>query len=151
MKPYRKILVPTDFSPGAEVALEHALVLRQHLGATLTLLHVYPLPIAYGPPYAYTVDLIGPIERDARAQLEKTSQRARELGAGDQPVPIQAKLAAGAAALSITEEAKEGGYDLIVLGTHGRTGLSHLFIGSVAERVVRTAHCPVLTVRSPEK
>jgi nucleotide-binding universal stress UspA family protein len=146
-----KILVPTDFSKGAEAAVERALELRQRFGATLTLFHAYELPIMYVEGYAFTPDLINTIEDSARKEMEKTkaaaAAHARELGATG-TIPIEAKLAIGGPAIAITEEAKAGAYDLIVMGTHGRTGLSHLFIGSVAERVVRTARCPVLTVRN---
>ncbi len=151
MKPFSKILHPTDFSKGAELALERALDLRQRFGATLTLFHTYELPIPYPDVYAYSADFIGAIEQGARQAMVKAKEfaerRARELGAKEAHLPIEAKVMAGGATFAITEEAKAGGYDLIVMGTHGRTGLSHLFIGSVAERVVRTASCPVLTIR----
>jgi nucleotide-binding universal stress UspA family protein len=144
-------LVPTDFSSGAEAALQRALDLRQLFGCTLTLFHAYELPIMYVEGYAFTPDLLNTIEDSARKEMQRVKSaaeaRARELGAGGAS-SIDSKIAIGGPAVAITEEAKAGDYDLIVMGTHGRTGLSHLLIGSVAERVVRTARCPVLTVRA---
>jgi len=151
MKPFSKILVPTDFSENAHVALERALDLRQRFGATVTLFHAFQVPISYPNGYVFTIDIVNAIEENARTQMEKVRElaqgRAAELAGGASVPPISAKVELGAPATAILEEAKRGAYDLVVMGTQGRTGLAHLFIGSVAERVVRAAPCPVLTVR----
>jgi nucleotide-binding universal stress UspA family protein len=151
MKPFAKILVPTDFSEGARAALDRALELRHRYGAALTLLHVYQMPIPYPDGYVFSADILGAIEESARNEIAKEKDRAearaRELSAGGTSPPIETKVLIGAPATAITETAQTAGHDLIVMGTHGRTGLKHLLIGSVAERVVRTAPCPVLTLR----
>ena len=149
--PFTKILVPTDFSDGSHLALERALDLRQQFGAKIVLLHVYQIPISYPNGYVFTADILGSIEQAARGQMlkekERAEGRARELAGGAAVPAIEAKLMIGAPALAIIEEAQKDGFDLIVMGTHGHTGLKHLLIGSVAERVVRSAPCPVLTIR----
>lgn len=153
-QPFRRILFPTDFSEGANAALAHALELQRQFGASLTLLHVYELPIAYTEVYAFSADLIGAIEQSARREMAKAVEHARERARQLDPQAsskIEAKVMVGSGATTIVEEAKRGGYDLIVMGTHGRTGMRHLFIGSMAERVVRTAPCPVLTIRGVEE
>jgi nucleotide-binding universal stress UspA family protein len=151
MKAFAKILVPIDFSEGANLAIERALDLRQRYGASLTLLHVYEAPIPYADGYSYAPEVLGTLEEAAQTEMSKAKklaeQRAIELS-GVSPAPaISTKVVLGAPMTTIAEETKTGGYDLVVMGTHGRTGLSRFFIGSVAERVVRTAPCPVLTVR----
>jgi nucleotide-binding universal stress UspA family protein len=141
----RKILVPTDFSTPSEVALRYAVGLARELGATLTILHVYQLP-----------NYILPDGTVLLARAETTTQIAERTDAaldrcrrfvGD-TVPAATQTAEGAPAEQIVRAAEAGAYDLVVMGTHGRTGLSHLLLGSVAERVVRTATRPILTIRS---
>lgn len=151
MSHFRKILVPTDFSAGAEHALMRAIELGATFGASVTLLHAYDLPIVYSEFYSIGPDALRSIEDSARAhmaKLELLAQRhAREHDAGATPPVIDSKIVSGDASYAIVEEAKHGGFDLIVMGTHGRTGVSHLLIGSIAERVVRSAPCAVLTIR----
>lgn len=144
MKPITKILVPTDFSPDAEPAIERALDLARSFSASVMLFHVYELPIAFPEGYSFTAELITAIEKEAHAKLAETIERLRQRT----QVPISGKVGAGATAMAIVDEAAQGGFDLIVMGTHGRTGFSRFFIGSVAERVVRLATCPVLTIRN---
>ncbi len=147
MGPIRKILVPTDFSRGAAAATEQALSLAQAFGASVTLFHVYSVP-AYVFPDGSTF-IAGPevaarIEREVVDALASAGHAAeRQSG-----VPVLTRSAVGAPHEEIVRAAAE--YDLVVMGTHGRTGLRHLFLGSVAEKVVRNAPCPVLTVRSPD-
>lgn len=135
----RRILVPTDFSEPSDTALEYARTLAGRVGASLHLLHVLEDPflaegllaeayIGSGP--SVRVDLLD----DARERLLH-----RAAGATTEVI-------FGHGATTIVEYAERGGFDLIVMGTHGRTGLAHLLIGSVAETVVRTATVPVLTV-----
>jgi nucleotide-binding universal stress UspA family protein len=137
--PFQKILVATDFSEHSQRALAWALDLRQRLGAALTVLHVYQIPAGYPNGFLFSADVIGAIEDSARVELAKFVARAGT-------TPVESKLAMGVPFMEIVQAARSGAHDLIVVGTHGRTGLKHLLIGSVAERVVRLAPCPVLTV-----
>ena len=149
MKPCQNILVPTDFSPGAEPAVEQALALRQTFGGALTLLHVYQLPVAYDG-MCYEGDFIPKLKTAIDEQMKTTQRtvehRARELGA-DLEFVVSTLVLVGDPSRHIVDVASERNCDLIVIGTHGRTGFSSIFIGSVAERVVRTSTCPVWTVR----
>jgi universal stress protein A len=142
-----RILVPSDFSPASDAALEYARDLARHFGSSIDLVHVFDDPFASGAfigdgTVMMPVELRDSLEKHAREQLE-TRNTAH---AGALPGSSTALLM-GAPAKRIVERAKEDAADLIVRGTHGRSGLGHLLIGSVAERVVRTAACPVLTIR----
>jgi universal stress protein A len=145
MKPYTKILVPTDFSEHAAVALETAIDVAARYGASITLVNVFE-PVVYSFPEASgfyaNLNLPDAIEDISKA-LEKDKQTAIAAGAKN----VTTSQLHGHPPSEITDFAKSGGFDLIVMGTHGRRGLSHLMIGSVAERVVRVAPCAVLTVR----
>ena len=142
----RRILVPHDFSDTADRALAFALDLAVPLGSRVTVMHAYEfIPYSFPETPAVTVDLSGEIERAARGALERIVAQARRPG-----VEIDSVLRRGAAWSEIDEAAKETHADLIVIGTHGRRGLSRALLGSVAEKVVRTAPCPVLTVHVPE-
>jgi nucleotide-binding universal stress UspA family protein len=145
-----RILVPMDFSPHAERAFRYATTLAQRFGATLGLLHVVEDPFVSGAwsPEVYVpniVELLDGLIASAEQRLAAFKQSASALGLTAGTVVIT-----GRPAHDIVEYAKEGGFDLIVMGTHGRTGLSHAVMGSVAERVVRKAPCPVLTVHAQE-
>lgn len=145
-----RILVPTDFSPPSDAALDYARDLARHFGASIDLVHVFDDPFTSGAfvgdgTVMMPVELRESLEMHAREQLEaRNAVHAGELAGSE------AALLMGAPAKRIVERAKEDGADLIVMGTHGRSGLGHLLIGSVAERVVRTAACPVLTTRHPD-
>jgi nucleotide-binding universal stress UspA family protein len=140
------MLVPHDFSDTAEYALSYALELASKLGARITVVHAYELP-SYGYPesLALTGEVVESIQRAAEASLENVAARSRRPG-----LEVDALLRLGPAWSEINASAKEMHGDLIVMGTHGRQGLSRAFLGSVAEKVVRTAPCPVLTVHGPE-
>ena len=147
----RRILVPTDFSETADAALAYAKTLATTLGASLHLLHVFQDPCAaipfvpetYAPP---PPDLREHALDDAWDQLhDRLDSREHKRFAGTRAV------VEGLAALEIVRYADHHGIDLIVMGTHGRRGVAHLFLGSVAEHVVRTARCPVLTVSDTAK
>jgi nucleotide-binding universal stress UspA family protein len=137
----RKVLVATDFSAPSDAALAYGRALAQRFGASLHVMHVvenlFMRPTA-SDPYALKASKT----RALGDQL--TDEDRRQLGAravievSDSP------------AEAITDYAKGEDVDLIVIGTHGRSGMSRLLVGSVAERVLRTAPCPVLTVRHPE-
>ena len=143
---FKTILVATDFSHTSEHALEYAQALARSLGGTLHLLHVVPDPVlasAWSEAYAYDLTALGErLRREAAQQLAERAQSIRDVA-----VTTEAIIGSPATLISVT--AAERAADLIVMGTHGRSGLSHLFLGSVAERVVRTAPCPVLTMREP--
>ena len=145
MRSVKKILVPTDFSPPAARALDEAAELARTYGASVTLFHVYglPAPIPDGAS-AYGPDLIATLEENARASLAAACDELRRRM--PEAPPVDAKALLGFAAQEIVAEARRGQFDLIVMGTHGRTGIKHMLLGSVAERVVRTAPVPVLTV-----
>jgi nucleotide-binding universal stress UspA family protein len=141
----RQILAPVDFSEFSKQAAESALALAQTFGAKLLLLHVVELPvypIEGFVPSSMGTTLLEDLERQASldlAQLLPETQHAT--------VEVIRQVVVGTAYHKIIEVAEAEKVDLIVMATHGRTGLSHLVMGSVAERVVRTAPCPVLTIR----
>ena len=140
---FRRILVATDFAESAEEALARAVDLGRTHGAELLLLHVFVDLPAYPEVSAGRVEAIYEEQRRwVEAELERQARRARSQGLLARPV-----LRTGAPASTIAEVAAEERADLVVVGTHGRTGLDRLVVGSVAERVVRLAPCPVLVVK----
>jgi nucleotide-binding universal stress UspA family protein len=146
---FTRILVPTDFSEPADAALEYAKTLAEKFGASLHLLHVFEDPFTTG---AFAAEMYVPVPLDTRDQLiaEATKHLGTRVPVGDSArFFATTEIVVGASAPTIVDYAMTKDIDLIVMGTHGRGGLAHLFLGSVAERVVRTAPCPVLTVHSP--
>ncbi|HWP06441.1 MAG TPA: universal stress protein [Polyangiaceae bacterium] len=143
-----RILVPVDFSEPSRRALDYAAELARPLGATLEVLHVAEIP-AFVPsaslPEARASDLslFAVVRESAGRLLAQFVGEAAERGI----VVRASRLELGSPAQVITQVAVADGYDLIVIGTHGRTGLTRALMGSVAERVVRHAPCPVLSVR----
>jgi len=136
-----RILVPTDFSRPSEQALAYARSLAQRFGASLHLLHVVNRPLlAEGLAAEAFID-------ESSDMVEVAQQRLRKQA----PDAASANVVFGYAAKSIVQHASQLGVDLIVMGSHGRTGIAHILLGSVAEAVVRTAPGPVLTVRDPVK
>jgi nucleotide-binding universal stress UspA family protein len=150
MAPFRKILVATDFSPDAERALAIAVDMARAFTGTVTLLHVCQMP-AYaffnGGMYAPTPELVHDIVEDAKGSLAAAAARMKERLHG---VTLQTAWLEGEPAGTIVRFAEEQHVDLVVMGTHGRRGFRRWVMGSVAEHVVRTAPCPVLTVHAPE-
>src|SRR5262245_48063345 len=143
----QRILVPTDFSPASEIALQYAIDMARCWGAETHLVHVVDdlsfAPARPGGGYVSAVpELRQALVGDACDQLSKATERC--LAAG---VRVSSEVVVGAPARVIVETAASRRTDLIVMGTHGRGALEHLLLGSVAERVVRTAPCAVLTVR----
>lgn len=141
------ILVPVDFSAHSELALRYATALASRVGASVDLFHVVEDSVANG---AWGSEFFIPDFSEFRARLVEEGQRLLERYrtlVGDAGIPIHTAVHVGQPAQTITEYATTLGADLIVMGTHGRSGLSHLLMGSVAERVIRSAPCPVLTVR----
>lgn len=142
---YRRILWPTDFSGLAREALPHAVELAVEAGAELVLLHVVTPPVTYAGP-----EVAGPVWADLLAKSRAAArEELRRIAAGlkGAKVRVHTVLAEGVAFDQILRVARRLRCDLIVLATHGRTGLAHVLMGSVAEKVVRSASCPVLTVR----
>jgi len=141
----KRILVPHDFSDTAQCALSYALDLAEKFGAGITVVHAYEYPIlSYPEGPALTGDLVRQIQTAAGSALDGVVSKARRPG-----VEIASALRQGPAWSEILAAANELKADLIVIGTHGRRGLSRALLGSVAERVVRSASCPVLTVHGP--
>jgi nucleotide-binding universal stress UspA family protein len=142
---YRRILWPTDFSPLSKAALPHAVGLASNAGAELVLLHVLPLPAAYA-------EISGamwiPLQRKTRAAAQRQLRRLEKQVKG-RNLRTHTVLTEGVPFLQIVRAAKRLRCGLIVLATHGRTGLAHAIMGSVAENVIRRAPCPVLAVRPP--
>jgi nucleotide-binding universal stress UspA family protein len=139
--PVRSILVPHDFSDTAQRALDLALDLAAPLGARVVLMFAYDV-LAYGFSEAPTLATdAAEVERKAQKALEDLASRARRPG-----VAVEWVLRRGAAWSEINAAAKDTGADLVVMGTHGRRGVARALLGSVAEKVVRSASCPVLTV-----
>ena len=147
MRAFRRILHPTDFSAASRPAFEQALALARRGRASLTILHVIaPFAPTLGEGYV-SPRTWESIERQVRAQaqsqLAKLVARARKAG-----VRATSLLLEGPAADRIARAARARRADLVAMGTHGRSGLARLVLGSVAERVVGSAPCPVLTVRA---
>jgi nucleotide-binding universal stress UspA family protein len=143
---WKKICCPIDFSDASRAAMEVAADLARRTGASLVLLHAYPIP-GYTFPDGSVVaspKMMQELADQAEKHLDEWRREAeRLLGAGR----VSAEKVVGEPAAEIVSFARSAGADLVVVGTHGRTGLEHALMGSVAERVVRRAHCPVLTVR----
>ena len=139
-------LVPLDFSEYANQALDYAIKLANKLGARLTLLHVVQsLPMGgvdmgVTLPYTYIQDLEAEIMESLNNYLERVTAAGLE---------GEVAMVHGVPFHEIIEMAKAQHVDLIVMGTHGRTGFQHVLLGSVAEKVVRLAPCPVLVARQP--
>jgi nucleotide-binding universal stress UspA family protein len=150
MSDIKRMLVPTDFSPASDIAFNYALDLARRQQAAMHLLHVIDdASFATAYPDGFYVELPG-----LRAQLtDEATRRLQEMAAlcVEAGVIATIEIAVGRPARAVTETAKASGADLIVMGTHGRSGFAHLVLGSVAERVVRTAPCAVLTVRDTSR
>lgn len=153
--PYARILVPLDFSEDARRALDEAVRLARVCGARLRLVHAYQLPIvppgagatAAGAPGAMTVpNLDGTLREASSEALEREAERVRQDG-----LEVDVEVGMGPPATFIAEAARAWPADLVVMGTRGATGLAHVLLGSVAERTLRSAPCPVLTVRRPDE
>ena len=140
----QKLLVPIDFSPPSEKALQYALSIAKEFHGEIILAHVVqPYPALPDLPSSAN-ELTDALIKEGNLQLAKWKECIKD-------APCSAKVLLGSTAPAIVEFAKTEGVDLIVLGTHGRTGIAHAFLGSVAERVVRLASCPTLVVRAHER
>jgi nucleotide-binding universal stress UspA family protein len=144
----QRILAPTDFSDCSRAALEWAARLARRFGAGVDVLHAWRPPSHDWTPYAPAIDYHH-LELFERTEAGSAMKRLlADLERED--VPANGRLVSGDPLKTILRFAASGEYQLIVMGTHGRTGMSHLLSGSIAEAVVRRSPCPVLTVRSHE-
>ena len=141
MPAIRNILVPVDFSDTSRAALRYAADLARRFDSRLHLLHVVPDPIRQ--PWAVE-NRIGRVRRGAEARRDETVVALRALATEERLDPLRTttRIAEGAAHHEIVDYVRAQGIDLVVMGTHGLGTLAHLFLGSVAERVVRHATCP---------
>jgi nucleotide-binding universal stress UspA family protein len=147
MKPFEKILTAIDFSASSDFAFEYALTLAKQFQAELTVMHVINEPVdlrGFYVPHISFEQLEKEIEEGAEKMMEKFC--ATKMGDFTRYTTL---VVAGIPYEEVLRKAEETGASLIVLGTHGRTGIDHLIFGSTAERVVRSAACPVLTIRMP--
>jgi nucleotide-binding universal stress UspA family protein len=140
------ILHPTDFSERSEYAFRLACSLARDHDAKLVLVHIVPTPqmVAYGE-----MPLLAP--QQAEGFMENLKERMSEVRATEVGIVFEEQLIEGEPATEIIRLARELPADLVVMGTHGRTGLGRLLMGSVAEQVMRKAPCPVLTVKAPAR
>lgn len=139
----KKILVPTDFSESSEKAVRYASELASKFGATVHLLHIVEnVPVMYGEGGYFTPDTFADLEAAATKHLETV-----QCGDG---LDVTRHVLQGHPFVEIIRFARDKDVDLIVVGTHGRGAIAHLLLGSVAEKIVRKAPCPVLTVRDQE-
>lgn len=146
MKLFQRILVATDFSPASTPALEQSVKMALREGALLWIAHAYQEPglveLSRAPAKVYK-EWDQKLREAVEKKLRPLVEHARKEG-----VEARALLLTGFADEAIIEAAKQQSADLIVIGTHGRRGAARLFLGSVAARVISTAPCPVMTVRS---
>jgi universal stress protein A len=146
MKLFQRILVATDFSPASTPALEHSVKMAKSEGALLSIAHAYQEPglveLSHAPAGVYR-EWDQKLREGVERKLQSLVEYARKEG-----VEARALILTGFADEAIIDAAKQQRADLIVMGTHGRRGAARLFLGSVAARVISTAPCPVMTVRS---
>ncbi|MDQ2053872.1 universal stress protein [Halobellus sp. H-GB7] len=142
---YDKILVPTDGSAATEGAVEHAIELAKQYDATVHALYVVDTG-AYSSLEMGSDIVIEALQEEGNTAVEEVEERGEEAG-----VDVVTTVETGIAHRVIVDYVAEEGIDLVVMGTHGRTGVGRFLLGSVAEKVVRTADAPVMTVRSGDK
>jgi nucleotide-binding universal stress UspA family protein len=140
---FRKILCPIDFSPGSRRAMQAAIRLANESGAELVLVHAWHLPPILYLEHLVPGDAIQQMSDDATRMLDAALAEARDLVTAR----VTAKLLTGVPWMSIVEATEDPAIDLVVIGTHGRTGLSRVLVGSVAEKVIRHAPCSVMAIR----
>lgn len=149
MATQKQILVPVDFSSASKVALDQAAELARQIHAVVDILHVWDLPAIVRDDDVTELQGLPSTVSDAVCHYAKNTLAAFTRKAQESGVVVRsARAVPGRGYQTIVDEAERGGYDLIVIGTHGRKNLSRVVLGSVAERVVRYAHCPVLVARS---
>lgn len=142
-----RIVCPVDYSEYSDYGLDYALHLAQTFKADLLLLHVVEIPLMPSYPITGMPGLGMPVEELERGANERMDEMVAHCKEGHQAT--EGTVRTGTPFLEIINFARENEADMIVMGTHGRTGLQHMLIGSVAEKVVRKSPCPVLTVKHP--
>ena len=147
MKPFEKILIAIDFSENSDYAFEYALTLAKQFQAELTIMHVINEPVDLRGFYVPHISF-EQLEKEIGEGAEKMMGKFCQTRMGNFTT-YKTAIVSGIPYEEIIRKAEDSGASLIVLGTHGRTGLDHLIFGSTAERVVRSASCPVLTIRMP--
>lgn len=142
-----KILVPVDFSPHSAKAVAVAVEFAKAFSAEIHLLHAYSLPVGVVGPYDYQIpaNILGEMRESAARRVDEEAEKVSSQG-----VKATGMITEGVPTQAIVEAAEQIGADLIVMGTRGHTGLKHVVLGSVAERTIRHAPCPVLTVHDPD-
>jgi nucleotide-binding universal stress UspA family protein len=143
----RRILFPTDFSEPAQYAWSYALTFAQEFGAEIHLLHVIAPPPRLTEAYAVDYDpekMVGSLSAEANATMDRQIEAAKSRG-----LVFRREVRVGVDFREIIDYATKHNIDLIAMATHGRSGLAHVLLGSVAEKVVRKAPCPVLTIKHP--
>ena len=144
----RKILVPVDYSPSSRLALEWALSLSDRLGSSVHVLHAWEVPAYLRPDLTvWSGEVSETLADHTRMEAEKGMREFLADVKATERATVTSQVVSGPPYATILAKAKEGGFDMIAMGTHGRGGVAHLFLGSVAERVVRHSACPVLTIR----
>lgn len=144
MSQFKRILIPTDGSPNTRAAIEQGLQIAKLMNSEVTALNVLDAAAFASTSQGYAIpDLYSYLETEGNAAVDEVRKEGERLG-----VKVSTIVKRGSPAADIIEAAKD--YDLIVIGTLGRTGMSRLLMGSVAEKVVRFAPCPVLVVRGKE-
>jgi nucleotide-binding universal stress UspA family protein len=146
--PFTRILVPTDFSSSSDAALDCARGMQERCDAPIHLLHVLEEEETAGPFGAEVFVAEAPDVRAARLRDARDRLLHRITDADRRARRVTSEVLFGSTASTVVHYAADNGFDLIVMGTHGRTGLAHLLMGSVAERVIRTAMCPVITTHT---
>jgi nucleotide-binding universal stress UspA family protein len=143
-----RILVPTDFSPCSDAALDYAKRMAARLRGSIRLLHILEHSAVAPSPGSEMFMPEPPQMRQERVATAQSQLSRRVLADSPSRVEVTTDVLFGPTGAMITAYAGDNGFDVIIMGTHGRTGLAHLLMGSVAESVIRTAPCPVLTVKS---
>jgi len=146
---FQKILVPLDFSDYTDEIMHIAVEIAQKFGSTIHLLHVIP-NMDYFTPYEsfLSVENLVKIQRDIESEVGKDMD---VVAKAIKDIPVTKAIHTGVVSLEIIDYVRTENIDLVVMGTHGRGGLEHMLIGSVAEKVVRKSPCPVLTIRPAGK
>ena len=151
MTKIQSILVPVDFSPSSRAALDHAMYLAGKFGSKVTVLHSWDLPGYLHPDLTvWSGDVSASLMEHARKDAEQCMVEFLDDAKLSDDERVSSRVVSGAPYSSVIAAIEEGGYDLVIMGTHGRTGVAHLVMGSVAEKVVRHCPCPVMTVRAAE-
>lgn len=149
MSPFQKILAPYDFSAQSEHALQFAADLARRYEAPISVVHICD-PNWFSVPESFLLYKPSQLPQ-LMAGLEKKLEPVKHALLAANVMQVKTQVLQGTPYAEIVRLAKTDGFDLIVMGTHGRAGVSHALLGSVAERVVRNAHCPVLTIRHPDQ